>query len=63
MFELVQKSEHDTWSFVWRGCIEVPEKYYLNDVALKKDGTFYVSHMYSRNITMTKWPLCHSNIS
>ena len=55
MFELVQKSEDDTWSFVWRGCIEVPEKYYLNDVALKKDGTFYVSHMYSRDITMTKW--------
>ena len=55
MFELVQKSEQDTWSFVWRGCVEVPEKYYLNDVALKKDGTFYVSHMYSRNITMTKW--------
>ena len=55
MFELVQKSEQDTWSFVWRGCIEVPEKYYLNDVALKKDGTFFVSHMYSRDITMTKW--------
>ena len=55
MFELVQKAEQDTWSFVWRGCIEVPEKYYLNDVALKKDGTFYVSHMYSRDITMTKW--------
>ena len=55
MFELVQKSEDDTWSFVWRGCIEVPEKYYLNDIALKKDGTFYVSHMYSRDITMTKW--------
>ena len=55
MFELVQKSEQDTWSLVWKGCIEVPEKYYLNDVALKKDGTFYVSHMYSRNITMTKW--------
>ena len=55
MFELVQKSEQDTWSFVWRGCIEVPEKYYLNDIALKKDGTFYVSHMYSRDITMTKW--------
>lgn len=55
MFELVQKAEQDTWSFVWRGCIEVPEKYYLNDIALKKDGTFYVSHMYSRDITMTKW--------
>ncbi len=55
MFELVQKFEQDTWSFVWRGCVEVPEKYYLNDVALKKDGTFYVSHMYSRDITMTKW--------
>ena len=55
MFELVQKSEQDSWSFVWRGCVEVPEKYYLNDIALKKDGTFYVSHMYSRDITMTKW--------
>ena len=55
MFELVQRSEQDTWSFVWRGCVEVPEKYYLNDIALKKDGTFYVSHMYSRDITMTKW--------
>ena len=55
MFELVQKSEQDTWSLFWRGCVEVPEKYYLNDVALKKDGTFYVSHMYSRDITMTKW--------
>ena len=55
MFELVQKSEQDTWSLVWKGCIEVPEKYYLNDIALKKDGTFYVSHMYSRDITMTKW--------
>ena len=55
MFELVQKSEQDTWSLVWKGCIEVPEKYYLNDVALKEDGTFYVSHMYSRDITMTKW--------
>ena len=55
MFELVQRPEQDTWSFVWRGCIEVPKKYYLNDIALKKDGTFYVSHMYSRDITMTKW--------
>ena len=55
MFELVQRPEQDTWSFVWRGCVEVPEKYYLNDIALKKDGTFYVSHMYSRDITMKKW--------
>ena len=55
MFELVQRSEQKTWSFVWRGCIEVPEKYYLNDIALKKDGSFYVSHMYPRDITMTKW--------
>ena len=55
MFELVQKSEQDTWSFIWRGCVEVPEKYYLNDIAFKKDGTFFVSHMYSRDITMTKW--------
>ena len=37
------------------GCVDVPEKFYLNDIALKKDGTFYVSHMYPRDISMTEW--------
>ena len=55
MFELTPSTREEEWSFTWRGCISVPEKYYLNDIALKKDGTFYISHMYPRNISMTKW--------
>ena len=55
MFELTQGTGQEEWSFVWRGCVDVPEKYYLNDIALKKDGTFYVSHMYPRDISMTEW--------
>ncbi|MGB1460050.1 MAG: hypothetical protein ACPG78_01765, partial [Gammaproteobacteria bacterium] len=33
----------------------VPDKYYFNDVALKRNGTFYASHMYPRDIDMVKW--------
>jgi hypothetical protein len=55
MFELTQSTENGEWSFVWRGCVGVPKKYYLNDIALKKDGTFYASHMYPRDISMTEW--------
>ena len=55
MFELTQSTKNGEWSFVWRGCVGVPKKYYLNDIALKKDGTFYVSHMYPRDISMTEW--------
>ena len=35
--------------FCLEGVADVPEKYYLNDIALKKDGTFYVS-IYPRDI-------------
>ena len=40
---------------IWRGCINVPEKYYFNDISLKKDGTFYASYMYGRDITLSRW--------
>ena len=47
MFELTDVQ--NTWSLIWKGCIDAPELGYFNDVALKKDGTFYVSHMYNRD--------------
>ena len=53
MFELVNKNNE--WGMIWRGCINVPEKYYFNDISLKKDGTFYASHMYGRDITLSRW--------
>ena len=53
MFEL-RKSD-SAWDMVWKGCIEVPEEYYFNDIALKKDGSFYASHMYDRDISMQEW--------
>mgnify|MGYP001158490814 FL=1 len=52
MFELIKNNE---WSIIWRGCIDVPEKYYFNDVSLKKNGDLFASHMYQRNITLNKW--------
>jgi len=32
----------------WAGCVDVPARYNLNDVALAKDGTLYVSHMFDK---------------
>ena len=53
MFEL---SKNDSsWSLTWRGCINVPNEYYFNDIGLKKDGSFYASHMYKRDITFSEW--------
>ena len=53
MFEL-RKNQLD-WEIIWRGCINVPDRFYFNDLSLKKDGSFYASHMYKRNITMDEW--------
>ena len=56
IFELIKTDDsRETWSLVWKGCINVPDKYYFNDVALKRNGTFYASHMYPRDIDMVKW--------
>ena len=51
MFELILSEDDDRgWELIWRGCIKVPEHYYFNDIALKSDGSFFASHMYSRDI-------------
>ena len=53
MFEL--KKVNNSWELFWRGCINVPEEYYFNDISLKSDGSFYATHMYKRGITMNEW--------
>ena len=51
-FELVFE---ENWSLVWRGCVSVPEKYYLNDITVESSGSFFTTHMYPRNISMNEW--------
>ena len=53
MFE-VTKTESN-WDLTWRGCVSTKEKYYLNDVSLKTDGSFYASHMFDINLTLSEW--------
>ena len=53
MFEL--RKNDLSWEIIWRGCVNVPDEYYFNDLSLKKDGSFYASHMYKRDITMNEW--------
>ena len=55
MFELIKTN--GSWNFIWRGCVDVPYKYYFNDISLKKDGSFFASHMYERDITLNEWLL------
>ena len=43
MFELIKSGQ--SWNLIWRGCIDVPFKFYFNDISLKKDGSFYASHI------------------
>ena len=53
MFEIFKES--GSWNMVWRGCIEVPNEFYFNDISLKTNGGFYASHMYKRDITLNEW--------
>jgi len=53
--EFFELRKDDQWSLIWKGCVNVPEKYYFNDIALESDGSFYVTHMYPREITITAW--------
>ena len=55
MFEIQKNKE--SWDMIWRGCINVPYEYYFNDISLKKDGGFYATHMYRRDITLNEWLL------
>ncbi len=53
MFEIIK--DDDGWSGIWRGCVSTQEKYYLNDVSLKKDGSFYASHMFDIDLSLNEW--------
>ena len=55
MFELVRKDA--SWMLVWRGCVRVPEVYYLNDISVSDDGSFYTSHMYHPDFTILDFAL------
>ncbi len=53
MFELVKNN--GSWSLIWRGCVSTDEKYYLNDVSLTKSGSFFASHMFDINLSLSEW--------
>ena len=53
--ELFELRKDEQWSLIWKGCVNVPTKYYFNDIALESDGSFYVTHMYPREITIAAW--------
>ena len=62
MFELLKtdiKSSNEEigslWELVWRGCVSVPDEYYLNDVSLASDGSLFVTHMHSKNISISEF--------
>ena len=50
-FELVFE---ENWSLIWRGCISVPEKYYINDITLEMSGSFFTTHMYKRDTSINQ---------
>ena len=50
LFELIEIN--DAWSLRWKGCVDAPLHGYFNDVALMSNGSFYVSQMYDKNISL-----------
>ena len=52
-FELTQSDNE--WLMTWRGCVTAPEENYFNDLSIRRDGSFYVTHMYERDITVNEW--------
>ncbi len=57
LFELI---ETDILELIWRGCVVAPQNKYFNDIALKKDGSFYVTSMFDSNIS--EWSLVSASI-
>ena len=64
MFELVsvapvdaQAENFNKWGLIWRGCVMAPKDNYLNDVTLLSDGSFFVSHMYHPEFSVTDFLL------
>ena len=50
LFELIEIN--DAWSLRWKGCVDAPVHGYFNDVALMSNGSFFVSQMYDKNISL-----------
>tara|TARA_Y100001933_G_C18904349_1_gene523874 strand:+ start:284 stop:970 length:687 start_codon:yes stop_codon:yes gene_type:complete len=46
MFELIK--DDGSWAIKWRGCLDAPNRGYLNDVALMRDGSLFATHMYDK---------------
>ena len=57
LFELI---ETNTLELIWRGCVDSPQNKYFNDIALKKDGSFYVTGMFDSDIS--EWSLVFASI-
>ena len=53
--EFFELQKEEAWELVWRGCVKVPKQYYVNDLTMQNNGTFYVSHMYPQDITIGQW--------
>ena len=49
MFEL---QYDENWVLEWKGCINIENQYYFNDVSLDDDGNFYATHMFDSNYSM-----------
>ena len=47
MFELVYR---EGWELDWKGCSAPSKENFLNDVSLKDNGNFFVTHMFDRHI-------------
>ena len=56
MYELAKNVK---WYLIWRGCVETEGKYYLNDVSLMPDGSFYTTHMFEEDFPLYKWILAN----
>ena len=58
--ELFELKETTNIELIWRGCVDAPKNKYFNDIALKKDGSFYVTSMFDSNIS--EWSLVYASI-
>ena len=50
-FELVFDKN---WSLIWRGCVSIPKKYYINDITVESSGSFFTTHMYPRDTSINQ---------
>tara|TARA_E500000331_G_scaffold47614_1_gene40341 strand:+ start:165 stop:1109 length:945 start_codon:yes stop_codon:yes gene_type:complete len=51
MFELKEK---EGWVLEWKGCVNVDNQYYFNDVSLDTSGNFYATHMFDPDFSLAR---------